>query len=438
MEIAPKALLSLCACAPVDWHESRNARVTPMNSPQAKIPTTVHHRFLPTLLALALSGLLGGATPGCGGGDNGISMAQMEQTCTTVAKGICGRLTRCQLAFRAARDYQDGNCTKVEHDRCFRTLSRKNTGDSVTNLEACAAARTAQSCGDYFAGTALTACDTPKGPLKDGQACVVSAQCDSQYCDLAASASCGKCAQRLAAGGVCDANGDCQVAFVCKRAMAADLTGACTKRALSGEPCNADNGCADNLVCSGARTENMVAIDGVCRARTADAGMPCNDDLVCLRDLSCIGFARAKMTNGTCQPLVTVEGAPCGGQSAGCQGNLDLYCFTDPADKTKHTCKKRTYADGSGMCNNLPDGTAVGCKNAASCVRPAGADAANPTKRPDVGVCTPQVGKELACNTDGADGATCQPGLSCIVSSAGAKTGICQFRDYDMCAASTK
>ncbi len=383
---------------------------------------------------LFAAGLLAGvALAGCGKGADNISAEQMEQTCTTVARSICTRITRCQVAFRLARDYQDADCQKVEHDRCFRTLKRQNTGDSVKSLEDCARARDSQDCPEFLAGVAPVACDTPKGPLTDGAPCVSSAQCASQYCDVATTGLCGSCKARLAVGGACDANGDCQTGLYCKKAAATDLTGVCAKRGAEGEACNSETVCLSLLVCSGAHMEGMVAVDGACHSRTAVADQPCNDSRVCLRGLSCVGFNRTKMMDGVCKVQGLVEGAPCGAQNAGCDGDADLYCFTDPNDKAIRTCKKRTYSGAGGMCGTLADGSDAGCKDAAACNKMLANDPANPTKRIDPGMCVRQVGMGMPCNASGLDGAGCVPGLSCILSAAGAKTGTCQFRDYQLC-----
>jgi hypothetical protein len=336
-----------------------------------------------TLLGLAM------AAVACSHDDSGVSPPGADDACTADGQTYCARRRDCWPEgisdFRFQRDYGTfAGCVEQRRNSCLADLERPGTGLSAARTQACALALDAQSCTDFLAGLPLptSQCPPALGRLFNDAACVVTAQCQSGYCDRADDQLCGKCTDRHGPGGACDQNADCASGLVC-------TSGACAAppaTAALGQPC----------------------------------GAPAPD---CQSALYCVGT-----TARTCQAALTTAGATCdpGHRTASdCDAAAYLWC-----NRTTLRCERRLLVDVGAACNELGDGAFAVCRAGASCVRNRDPATGN---RPTIGKCVADVGTGMVCGATSSDGSGCLAGLRCVLDSIGAVVGTCRAQDAAMC-----
>jgi hypothetical protein len=186
-------------------------------------------------------------------------------------------------------------------------------------VEACAAAREAQSCED-FARRVPVECLARPGTLPEETACLAGSQCSSGYCDLNAPTPCGRCRPRTAAGELCSDKADsCPAGHECRFPEAGPPSLRCLPVAAEGQAClGPRRSCATGLDC----------MDFICRPSQILAGAPCDPE-------------RA--------------GAP------GCRRDLGLWC-----DPTTKACAKIPLANRGERCG-VVSGRIVACASGSAC-----------------------------------------------------------------------
>jgi hypothetical protein len=326
---------------------------------------------------------------GCTRDDRGVLPPSNEEACTLDAQTFCARRRDCwpqgTADFRFQRDYGTfEGCLEQRHTTCLADLQRPQTGLSAVRTQSCALALQAQSCTDFLAGLALptSGCPPALGQQGNDTTCVVSAQCQSGYCDRADDQLCGRCTDRHGQGGPCDQNADCVSGLVC-------TSGACAS-----PPATASVGQA--------------------------CGAPAPD---CQTNLYCVGT-----TARTCQAPVTATRAACDPShrtASDCDATAFLWC-----NRVSLTCEGRKLVDVGAPCNELADGTFGVCRAGASCVRNRDPATGN---RPVIGRCIADVGEGMPCGASTADGSGCLPSLRCVLDAPGAILGVCRGQDLASC-----
>ncbi len=196
-------------------------------------------------------------TPAGGNGSSATTAAQ------AVAQALCDRTQACAPALLQGLYGDVGTCVTRVTATFAPGLSAKGSAVTATELNACAAALPAASCGDLLSNRLPDACTPPAGTLADGAACGVDAQCATKHCKLAAGKTCGTCAARAEVAGTCVAATDCAAGLTC-------VNGVCAKAGTSGSACSATAPCRPDFVCRG----------GACAAPVT-AGTACADGEGC-------------------------------------------------------------------------------------------------------------------------------------------------------------
>jgi len=225
---------------------------------------------------------------------------------------------------------------------CVAQLGEPGRTASAAQLEACAKAHQAQTCGTQ---TTPAECklDSFAGTLAEGAGCYEDAQCQSLFCaiDVNSDVSCGKCAKRVADGEACSHATD-----VCVIGDRCDATSGKCVKATEVTPVAAGGGCIVSLQCEAA----LGCINNKCAPRVGEGGACPNGD-ECEQALGCDATA-SKCTKRS----LAKAGEACDGEVVLCEtGN----CNT-PNPATKGTCPTViadgaacTATDGSQTCLEL-------------------------------------------------------------------------------------
>ena len=386
------------------------------------------HAYLSAFLAFCSAFSLS-----CGAGDG--SKVKPDDACAKRAEATCKARDMCSNGFSIQRDFgTKANCVAVEKQLCLESVTRPGSGVTADAADKCASALAKQTCADR--ATPLPECVTAVGQFKEGAACISSNQCASSYCDLAATAGCGKCAAKVGAGKTCDSSGDCVEGLFCHRALDAITMlqaekGLCTAFLAASLPCNNDDKrCGEGLTCAGFSRSRQV--DGICAAIAQNEGAVCNTtDKFCTTGLVCVGMP---MMDGACKKPIATTGAACDRRNRmepTCDGAVGLFCLHAVAEDPTGTCAKRTLAKPGADCGTLADGTSAVCDSGNICQRPE-----DPTSMPGMiiyaaqGKCVATARADQPCNTNGNIGPGCEPGSRCVLKVAGATAGTCLRRDF--------
>ncbi len=235
----------------------------------------------------------------CGGSsDSGGGSSASD--CTGATQVLCEHINACFPDLVQAFWGSVAECASRSKLSCEADLAAPGAATTPAQIGACASAYSKQSCDLLFSGSEPEECNVP-GTRNDGEPCGVDTQCKSTNCKIN-SGECGACAPRVAAGGSCDVDDDCDA----------------------------------NLTCA----------NGVC-ATPVPAGGACATTDQCLRSLLC--------KNGTCAKG-GAAGAPCEPQQQGCASFQGLYC--DPESKV---CAAASWAKVGEACG-LVGGKYVACQ----------------------------------------------------------------------------
>jgi hypothetical protein len=227
--------------------------------------------------AASSAGCSGGGVRGASGGngDDGGAEASTPtagQACVDFAKSVCTRIQACQ-PFLFGAVYGDTEvCISRTSLPCQPQLGAPGSQATASQVEACAVALAAQSCGDLLDNAQPDACDL-RGTLARGAACATGAQCATGYCKLVPGTACGTCEARLGTGAACVVDGDCGPGVICTGGTCLDPGGA-------GAPCDgAGLACARTLTCIAKHCQPPLPAGATCTDVTdcdGNAGLYCN------------------------------------------------------------------------------------------------------------------------------------------------------------------
>ena len=268
-------------------------------------------------------------------GSNSPSGPTVLDACTQVAAARCTRLQTCSESDLERRNGDLASCEARDLLACQEALIVPDTGNTPTNVIACANALNAQPCADFLGKSPPAECATQMGP--GSGACGFSAECETAFCAVPNNSECGTCAAPPVVGTSC-----------------------------------ADQGCGQTLVC--------VATTMTCQQPGA-AGDPCSADLPCGDSFGCV----ASMDR--CMPLVETVGAPCDPTNAmgpACRGDDGLVC-----DSMTKTCVTQPLAAAGQPCGPVTPGIFTGCTGAGTCVHATG----------QAGTCVGPAADLAACDT---------------------------------------
>jgi hypothetical protein len=290
-----------------------------------------------------------------------------EQACDESAHSYCAKLDECRHNGVAEAYGDSATCIARRNDSCLASMSSPDTGNTPLSIQDCARAEPNESCQDFLQNNPAPACLAPSGARNDGDPCLFGSECDSGFCAIAATDSCGICAQLPQVGDEC-------VDQTCGYDLACTTNKQCAAWVGAGGGCDADDPCAPGMTCvtaigdtTGTCVPSVTVVGGACDPRRQtgpscdfNAGLYCNS------------------TTAMCTPVVYVgAGEPCGEI-----GGDDHYCVGGA------TCR-------SGMCvqdagDGAPCDTAAGpsCLSPARCITNGGSTSGT-CQLPDPDVCAP-------------------------------------------------
>jgi hypothetical protein len=292
-----------------------------------------------------------------------------EEACDESARAYCAKLDECRVQG-VAQAYGDmATCIARRNDSCVASVSSPDTGNTPTSIHDCARAEPAETCQDFLQNNPVAACLTPAGQRNDGDPCIFNSECDSGFCAIDATASCGSCAPPPVVGDECVDQG-------CGFDLACTTNKQCAAWVPAGGACDADNPCAPHTWCVTA----VGATSGICMASVATEGVACDPHKHTAPGCDFnLGLYCNTMTS-TCTPVVYVAV----GESCALSGGDDHVCVGGATCRgTPATC--------------VPDaGDGESCDTAAgpSCLSPArcitdGVSTSGTCQLPDAETCLP-------------------------------------------------
>jgi hypothetical protein len=308
----------------------------------------------------ALSSCGGSSDTGAFGNPDGGANVTAERACADVAAAYCKRVNECAPIIISLLWGDEATCQDRVVPACVKGLAASSTGATAAGYETCAADVGATECSALVSRNMPASCRPSGGRVAAGGACGDDWQCQSGYCSIPSGEACGTCASRLSAGSACTDDAQCEF----------------------------------GLNCSGALGSKVCLASGM-------AGATCDDNHPCASPNVCIG--KTVTASGTCGP-----GAPPGGacDTSGCDFAQALFCH--PITKV---CQRITFAKPGEQCGVINSGL-VGCSGS-TCVPPGQL----------VGTCSAIADDGAACNPNGPN---CKAGAKCI-------GGTCQVPDPATC-----
>lgn len=273
------------------------------------------------------------------------SSVNADQACSDFSAAYCKRINDC-APFYVQLAYSDApGCTTRLKLACAPALNAPGTGTTPGIAEACSGALSSASCDDLLGRNLPDACKTKGGSLSNGVACGDNAQCQGTICNRAKNQTCGVCSARVAAGGTCVRDDDCDYGEMCSK-----TANVCVKFGNVSDNCDADHPCKPTLVCK----------SGSC-ATPLGAGAACAGNLLA----NDCDFGRGLVCNQKVCTQIQLAGGgqPCGLINGGvtlCSSNG--FCRIPPAT-TSGTCVAAA-ADGAA-CDTA---TGPNCLEPAQCV----------------------------------------------------------------------
>jgi hypothetical protein len=293
----------------------------------------------------------GGGAPDAGGAAGGDGGVTIEEACAHVARVTCQKYSECLPHFVLATFGTIDTCiTQYVATLCRNHVGLEDSGDTPAATEACAVARAAATCAQWFDNdVAVSACLPQPGTRATGARCGQASQCQTNVCDIAQGATCGTCGKPLVgAGAPCTSSNECEGNLQC-------FDGACGLPRGLGQPCSPAGACQYAFQCIGGRC-------GV----PAQAGEACGM-------VPCRIRAGLTCANNTCVPIQFAgAGEPCDNVERFCLGTG--FCKMTPP-VLNGTCTAGA-ADGEA-CNDV---AGPYCMPWASCI-------GGVCKVPDLGIC---------------------------------------------------
>lgn len=288
-----------------------------------------------------------GGTPGeqDGGMPTPPIQVPLDELPDAFAEAICGALLDC-VGPSKLRDL-------TEREDCASAVSAELRAKDFAYMEAaiasgrviydpaqlaaCAAGIRALACGVLTQTFPEPCVQVLEGNVAVGAECVITAECEgTAFCTRGDSCP-STCQPLLAAGGQCDADGQCGDGLAC-------VGGTCAALSEDGEPCAGGSGmaCALGLSCVGSTDTQAGRCEPNTEVQAGDEGEACEPGgLLCREGLSCVFDGSAAFH---CEAAVDLNGACHLGLPGQCPD--DAYC-----DSTEIT--------EPGTCRMLPgDGEA--------------------------------------------------------------------------------
>jgi hypothetical protein len=207
-----------------------------------------------------------------GAGDAG---SGVDEACAHLARVTCQKYSEC-LPWYVPLNFGDVDTCIEQHAAtlCRNRLGLEDSSETVATIEACAAARSAATCAQWYHNdVAVSACLPQPGKRPTGAACGTPSQCQTTNCIVALGTECGWCGGPLVGeGGSCVSSSECAGNLQC-----IDL--ACGLPRGLGQRCPNLDACQYDLTCW----------YGQCIVGTANAGEPCDANTACRggRGISC-------------------------------------------------------------------------------------------------------------------------------------------------------
>jgi hypothetical protein len=230
-----------------------------------------------------------------------------EDGCQVFLNAYCAGFQTCHaLLFDSFLYGTIDGCVQAFTPACHAELSAQGTGATSATLASCGEALSQLDCGT--SATAWPSQCFASGKLANGATCQFSSQCQSTYCDLT-SASCGKCAARVATGGNCLPADDLRIVS-CKPGLLCTGGDTCQSPLVAGAPCQKGGGqCDPPLTCL------QMGSNYVCAQPLAVGGSPCATFFN-----SCAGNTWCNLSTQTCEAATPLTvgtacdtlGDPCG------------------------------------------------------------------------------------------------------------------------------
>lgn len=172
-------------------------------------------------------------------------VASLPRACADVAAALCTKFESCNTGAMLSIVFDDlAHCVARMKLVCAVELVAPDVASTVAEVQACANAINATSCGDGFDPDSVAECRWV-GARANGGACGVNAQCTSGFCDKRPpSSECGTCAALPQAGEACPAE-RCAPGHKCV------APGKCMKLVAIGAACDASTPCASSGYCLG-------------------------------------------------------------------------------------------------------------------------------------------------------------------------------------------
>jgi hypothetical protein len=279
-------------------------------------------------------------------------LAGTQQACMDYVKAACETAQRC-APLLVTLDYGDVATCLQRLDLVCSTPPLKGSQLDPQYIEGCAAAYTAISCDDYFAGKAPAACIPPAGTLSVGASCGDGSQCATSFCAKTPGAGCGSCAAPPKSGDSCANLSSCGTGLSCTKG------GVCLPLGVAGSTCDAATPCAFNLSC----VITQGAASGVC-TRAAELGQKCDGMAHAAPDCNTANGVFCNPITHVCQAFATAAaGATCGFGAGGVTVCAAGGSCAYGDGSTMGTCVGPA-ADGA-QCTTAPSGP--GCLVPAAC-----------------------------------------------------------------------
>jgi hypothetical protein len=276
------------------------------------------------------AGGAGGTTGGSGGtgaqdggaGDVAVDAGSaIDEACAHLARVSCQKYGEC-LPWYIPLEFGDIDTCIQQYAAtlCRNRLGLEGSGDTPATTEACAAARRAATCAQWFDNDlALSACLSRPGTRTTGAVCGTASQCQSAQCVVPIGMECGRCGGPLVGeGGGCTSSSECASNLQC-----IDLK--CGLPRGLGQRCPNVSACQYDLTCW----------NGYCVVGTSKAGESCDATTACrVRDgLTCRdGVCIPWQFDGPGEPCIADDSRFCAGTGTCTTTGVSAVCIPGARD----------------------------------------------------------------------------------------------------------
>lgn len=208
---------------------------------------------------------------GCGT-ESGQAADPTIAACANVASAWCTTMAKCAPYWTTTNWGNAATCATRRAAVCRARLGAADTGVTIADTHACAAALgTSVECEFYTAVDAVAACQPKPGTRKENAACGDNSQCSSGLCQGLESSACGSCRARAKVNTICTDTADCDFGLSC---MATQSVKKCTARTQIGGTCDASHVCLAPAVCLAGKCSGPVGLGQACDStlKNCDAG----------------------------------------------------------------------------------------------------------------------------------------------------------------------